>query len=311
MTLTQQRTIGRAVEVRGFGLFGSRDCTLRFKPAPENSGISFLRTDLPGAEAIPATTDYVVPMARRTAISNGRATVETIEHAMAALAGLWIDNCLVELDAPEPPVCDGSSLAFVEALLSANIVEQSAAAPMLTATTGISTGDSELTGDIHAFAADRLAVRYDLHYSSKLIAAQSVSVTVTPDVFVNEIAFARTFVLDLEIDGLRRQGFGQRVTTQNLLVIGADGVRDNEFRRPDECARHKILDFIGDLALCGGRARGEFHCRRSGHHHNQAIASAVRQTQQLVPNASPSDDPTRVFKARKPRGARSRTSKVA
>lgn len=310
MDFSRQRTIGRTAEVRGFGLFGGRDCTLRFQPAPENAGISFVRTDLPGTEPIPAVSDYVVSMTRRTAISNGAATVEMIEHVMAALAGLWIDNCLVELDAPEPPVGDGSSLEFVQALLAAGIVEQSQPAHVIAVAEPITVGDGELTGDIHAAPCLGQVVRYDLNYSSQLIPAQSVRTLVTPETFASEIAMARTFVLDIEIEGLRRLGFGKRVTPQNLLVIGAEGVRDNAFRYPDECARHKLLDFIGDLALCGARVAGEFHCRRSGHHHNQSLAAALRQSAS-ADHPGQGDDAGRIVTSRHARGARTRSSRVA
>ncbi len=131
MTVRRQRTIARPAEVRGFGLFGGVDCCLRFRPAAIGTGIRFHRTDLTGAIPIPATADYVQKVPRRTALADGRSSVETIEHVMAALAGLWIDNCLVELDAPEAPIGDGSAMPFVDALLAAGIVDQNALATEL------------------------------------------------------------------------------------------------------------------------------------------------------------------------------------
>jgi UDP-3-O-acyl N-acetylglucosamine deacetylase len=274
----RQRTIARPAQVRGFGLFGGQDCTLRLLPAPENAGISFQRVDMPSTRPIPATIDRIVPRLRRTAISNGAAHVEMIEHVMAALAGLWIDNCLVELDAPEPPVGDGSSIAFVEAIMAAGIVEQTATAKVLSA--GLTQTATEATseGEIRIAPADRCIIAYDLNYRNSPLLPHSVSLTICPESFATEIAFARTFVMATEIEGLRRQGYGKRVTSQNVLVVEDNGVvRDNKFHRPDECARHKILDAIGDFALCGARVTGSFHGIRSGHHHNHLVAEALKE----------------------------------
>lgn len=274
MNTRRQRTIARAAEVCGFGLFHGVDCRLIFQPAPVGHGIKFRRTDLNGSP-VAATTEFLSSVPRRTAITDGFSTIETIEHAMAALAGLWIDNCLVELDAPEPPIGDGSAMHFVEPLLAAGIVEQS-----LPVDVAAVRESHSVAGDggqrITATPGDRLVVGYALDYGNQMaIRPQTAAVTVTPESFVNEIAFARTFVLASEIEGLQKMGFGRRATTQNLLVFDEHGVRENALRRPDECARHKILDAIGDLALCGGRLIGQFHCTKSGHHLNHLMASRL------------------------------------
>ncbi len=276
MTACRQRTISNAVEVSGFGLFGGADCRLVFHPADEDTGIAFQRVDLRGSKPVPATIEFVRKVPRRTAISDGHSTIETIEHVMAALAGLCIDNCLIELDAIEPPIGDGSSFLFVSALLRAGIVEQSAK-PLVIA--GDRSCRAEAAGgqSIDADCACDFEVRYSLDYGADSpIARQSVSAVITPETFVREIAGARTFVAASEIEGLRKMGFGLRATTENLLVFTDQGVLDNSLRWPDECARHKLLDAIGDLALCGGRVQGRFHAIKSGHHLNHEMARMLK-----------------------------------
>jgi len=274
MTVCRQRTIARSVDVSGFGLFGGADCRLVFHPASEGSGITFRRADLPGSRPVPATIDFVRKVPRRTAISDGHSTIETIEHVMAALAGLCIDNCRVELDAVEPPIGDGSSLLFVSAILSAGIVEQSQTAKTFAVSSPLGADADGQT--ITAESSPDFSVRYSLDYGpGSAIRKQSVHRAITPESFVREIAGARTFVAASEIDGLRKMGFGLRATTDNLLVFGDEGVLENSLRWPDECARHKLLDAIGDLALCGGRLQGHFHATRSGHHLNHQMARTL------------------------------------
>lgn len=276
MTVCRQRTISRTVEVSGFGLFGGADCRLAFHPARENAGIAFRRIDLVGSRPVPATTDFVKKVPRRTAISDGHSTIETIEHVMAALAGLCIDNCLVELDAVEPPIGDGSSFLFVSALLRAGIVEQSAK-PSIIAVSRTCRAAADGGQSIDAEAADDFELRYSLEYGpGSPIAKQSVSSIITPETFVREFAGARTFVAASEIEGLRKMGFGLRATTENLLVFGDHGILHNSLRWSDECARHKLLDAIGDLALCGGRVQGRFHAIKSGHHLNHEMVRALK-----------------------------------
>jgi UDP-3-O-[3-hydroxymyristoyl] N-acetylglucosamine deacetylase len=276
MTACRQRTIASAVEVSGFGLFGGADCRLVFHPADEYAGIAFRRVDLAGSRPVPATVDFVKKVPRRTAISDGRSTIETIEHVMAALAGLGIDNCLVELDAVEPPIGDGSSFLFVSALLRAGVVEQSAK-PVIISANRPHRNDADGGQSIDAEAASDFGIRYSLDYGAHSpIGLQSVFSVITPETFVREIAGARTFVAASEIEGLRKMGFGLRATTENLLVFTDEGVLDNSLRWPDECARHKLLDAIGDLALCGGRVQGRFHAVKSGHHLNHEMARTLK-----------------------------------
>ncbi|MFG0333017.1 MAG: UDP-3-O-acyl-N-acetylglucosamine deacetylase, partial [Maioricimonas sp. JB049] len=252
--------------------------TLRFLPADENHGIVFQRTDLTDPIDIPARVEYVVPEPRRTVLSRLGARVEVVEHVMAALAGLQIDNCLVQLDAPEPPGCDGSAQAFTEALLNAGIVTQTATQPTLRVPNPLTVkGSSGARVSAAPLPPDAgYTIRYDLDYGTSPVGRQSASYTITRETFINEIAFARTFVLELEVAALRAMGFGQRTTTQDLLVFGQHGVIDNTLHCPNECARHKLLDCIGDFALIGCDLAGAFHADRSGHRANHDLIRRLK-----------------------------------
>jgi UDP-3-O-[3-hydroxymyristoyl] N-acetylglucosamine deacetylase/UDP-3-O-[3-hydroxymyristoyl] N-acetylglucosamine deacetylase/3-hydroxyacyl-[acyl-carrier-protein] dehydratase len=245
MSQRRQTTLQNPATIRGSGLFGGADVTLEFRPAPEFHGIVFQRIDLSDLVRIPARIEYVVPRPRRTAIARLGVTVEVVEHVLAALAGLQVDNCLVRLDAPEVPNGDGSARAFVDALLQAGIMDYGPSSP---------------------------------------ITRQALCVYVTPDVFVREIAFARTFVLESEIAALRAAGMGLKTTARDLLVFGQNGRPiGNILRAEDECVRHKVLDCIGDFALAGCDLCGEFRAVRSGHQQNHDLlrklvaAQAARQ----------------------------------
>lgn len=286
MQFRGQRTLARAAIVRGFGFLTGADVTLTFLPADENTGIAFQRVDLPGTAPIPATLDHVVPRQRRTAISNGDATVEMVEHAMAALAGLQIDNCLIQLNAAEPPGGDGSSLHFIQALLEADIVEQGSPRGILTVNAEAKVGDAISSGsEMSAGPILRrsLVITYELDYGPRSpIRPQMLTFEFTPETFITNFAFARTFVLEAEAEALKAQGYGTRVTPKDLVIFGADGVIDNQLRVADECVRHKILDCVGDFALLGCDIHGHFRAFRSGHRFNHEICRAISEHSQVL-----------------------------
>lgn len=289
MTTRLQRTIGKAVNVSGIGFLTGADIHLRFVPAPPNHGISFLRTDRLYAAPIPALVEYTVPRQRRTAIQRLGVTVEMIEHVMAALAGLGVDNCLVQLDGPEPPGCDGSSRLFAERLLEATIIEQDQPRACLRIVRNVSVrgddGVQSLTGA--PAAEDGLTICYGLDYgAASPIVPQEYGVRMTPETFLQELAWARTFVLEQEAQALRAAGYGRRTTARDLLIFGAEGVIDNELRAPDECARHKVLDCLGDLALIGCDLVGCVDASRSGHALNAELVRRIQlaHAEQVWPN---------------------------
>lgn len=278
MTLRKQQTIARSTSVTGMGFLTGADITLHFHPAPENTGIAFQRLDLPGSEPIPATLDYVVPRQRRTAISKGCATVEMTEHVMAALAGLQIDNCLVQLDGPEPPGGDGSSLHCIQALLDAGLVTQSADRAVL-----VLEHECRVAGErdhcvISAGPVPRrtMVITFELDYGPRSpIRPQLLTFEFSPELFVTNFSFARTFILESEAEVLKAQGYGSRITASDLLIFGPNGPIGNELRAWDECVRHKILDCVGDFALLGCDVYGHFRAYRSGHSMNHEICRQI------------------------------------
>ncbi len=275
----RQRTIQRAVSLAGRGYLTGVAVTLEFRPAPVDSGISFVRTDLPGEPAIPATIDHVVPRQRRTAIASGDAVVEMVEHVMAALAGLGIDNCTVAIDAAETPGCDGSSLAFVDALRAAGILVQDAPARVLECTAGVRVSEGEMAIAIEPDAASSFAIDYELNYpNAPAIGRQRRFFELEPGSFETELASARTFVLEHEAEMLKAAGIGRHCTTQDLLIFDAQGPIENALRFPDEPVRHKMLDVLGDLSLAGCRIHGRVTANRSGHSLNAALVRRLRET---------------------------------
>lgn len=273
-----QRTLAREAEVRGVGFFHGSDVTMRFRPAEPDSGIRFIRTDLPGQPFVEARIDRVIPAQRRTAVQNGAAKVEMIEHVMAALFGLQIDNCDIEIDAAECPGCDGSSLAYVEALDKAGAVDQDKPRPALTIERSYTVREGDAVLAAHPNAAEELTLSYHLDYGrSSPIGNQSFLFSMRPDSFREEVAPSRTFLLEAEAKALREAGVGLRATESDVLVFGPDGVIGNKLRFPDECARHKVLDMVGDLALLGMDIHGFIVAHRSGHQTNAALARRLIQ----------------------------------
>ena len=273
-----QQTIARVAEVAGVGFLWGADVRLKFLPAEPGFGIQFVRTDLRKAPPIPALVEYTVPRERRTAIELGPARVEMIEHVMAALAGLQVDNCLVEVNAPEPPGCDGSSLYFAEAIADAGIVTQDQPRQVVSISNEVAAVDNAHT-EVRAQPAadDGLEICYELDYGSgSPIRAHTVTCRITPETFLNELAFSRTFVLEAEAEALKAQGYGARLTTADLLIFGNDGPIENKLRIDDECTRHKLLDCVGDLALIGCDIQGRIIARRSGHRLNAEIVRRLK-----------------------------------
>ncbi len=281
MSKRSQRTIRREVETSGVSFFTGADVKIRFLPAPPNYGIAFQRIDCDGSVPIPARLEYTLPRHRRTGIEHQGVSVEMIEHVMAALAGLQVDNCLVQLDAPEPPGFDGSSRPIVDCLCEADFDEQNEPAKVLTVRQNLVIRSQEHNSQISVkpFSASTLVIEYQLDYGPRSpIAPQNLTIEITPQTFCADLAFARKFILDSEIEYLRAQGYGQRVTAKDLLVFSQDGVVDNQLRSPDECVRHKILDCLGDLALLGCDLHGHVIAYRSGHGLNREAAHRLKMT---------------------------------
>lgn len=286
MASRQQRTIARETVVRGVGFLTGADVTVRFHPAKAETGVVFVRGDLPGLPSVPAHVRHVVPRQRRTTLQRGEAAVEMVEHVMAALAGLRIDNCLVELDAGETPGCDGSSRAFVEALTDAGLVEQDRPRASLRIQRPITVQDGTATLTAHPGGDDRLVLSYNLDYGRESpIGAQSFFLDISPESFRDQLATSRTFLLAEEAKSLRQAGIGARTTEADLLVFGPDGPIGNTLRFPDECVRHKMLDLVGDLALAGTDLIGHVVAHRSGHQLNAELVRSLLDAVKRAPSA--------------------------
>lgn len=273
-----QRTLRREIEFKGIGLHTGRETTLRFRPAPSDSGVRFVRSDLSSRPEIPvAPTSAKTNLSglRRTILASGGAEVHTVEHVLSALTGLGIDNVLVELngdEAPEPP--DGSTRAFVALLREAGIVEQETPRRPITLTEPVALSDGPI--QIVALPHDRLRLSFTLVYDNALIGTQHASFDVSPESYADEIAPARTFALFEEVEALRAAGLIKGGTEQNALVVKGDRLLDDQtLRFPDEFVRHKILDLLGDLSLLGRPLHAHVIAVRSGH------AANVRFVQKL------------------------------
>lgn len=277
-TYRYQRTIARPAALTGVGFLTGAAVELCFHPAPPSTGVVFVRSDLKPPVQIPARIEQVTGTQRRTTLGTPPAQVALVEHVLAALAGLRIDNCYVELNAPEPPGLDGSALRFVEALRQAGAVLQPARRAVCHVDAPVIVSQNGATLALHPGAEDELKVSYALDYGlHSPIARQLCTQRVTPQNFLNEVASSRTFILESEAEELRRQGLGARTTAADLLVFGRRGPIDNRLRFADEPARHKILDIIGDLSLLGRDLYGHLVAYRSGHPLNIELVRKLKE----------------------------------
>ena len=272
----QQTTLERPVTVSGRGYWSGERVEVEFRPACDNNGVTFVRTDVAGNPRIAANVLNRVKGPRRTTLVSGGTCVEMVEHVLAALSGLNIDNCEVLVNKPELPGCDGSSMAFVHALRSAGRVEQASPKTVWTIRDVIRVGDEHSWIQCEPSPTGKFELSYKLNYWQPSIGIQDYSTVVSPDVFEKEIGPARTFVLQSEANLLRQQGLGLHVAYEEILVFDDNvGPIGNELRYSNECARHKVLDMVGDFALVGADIEGRFTAYRSGHRLNAQMANAL------------------------------------
>lgn len=276
--MSQQRTIEKPVEFTGRGLFTGLPVTVRFRPAPAGSGITFVRADQPRPIRVAADAENLSKRARRTSLKNGTVSIETVEHCLAAIRGVGVDNIDVELDNAELPAGDGSGLFFAELLRSAGIVEQDLQRIYLPIQQVIRVADEDAELVAWPGEPERLDVYYELDYGvDNPIGRQTFRFTVDLDDFLSQVAPARTFVLEEEARQLQAAGLGTHLTYEDVLVIGNDGPIENHFRFPDECVRHKVLDLVGDLMLAGAFVTGRIYARKSGHNLNHELVRRLRE----------------------------------
>jgi UDP-3-O-[3-hydroxymyristoyl] N-acetylglucosamine deacetylase/3-hydroxyacyl-[acyl-carrier-protein] dehydratase len=272
-----QKTIANPASISGRGLFTGAQTTLTFKPAPVGHGIVFVRTDLSRPVRIPALVQHVTRRSRRSAIKTGPDAVETIEHCMAAVAGLGLDNLEIEITGGEVPGVDGSCLPFVDALTAAGIVDQPAERQFLTITSPVEVREGSATLIASPPTADEFQIFYDLDYGDvEPIKEQLFAYSLNGD-FPQKIAPARTFVTVAEAEMLRARGLGTHLQPGDVLVLDAAGPVGTDYRFPNECVRHKVLDLIGDLYLLGCPIKGKIVAYKSGHSLNHAMVRRLTQ----------------------------------
>jgi UDP-3-O-[3-hydroxymyristoyl] N-acetylglucosamine deacetylase len=260
--MTAQQTLKRSVSCTGIGLHSGRSVTLRLRPAPAHHGIRFRRLDLDGLE-VPAIAARVAGIDYATGLAQDAASVDTVEHLLAALVGLGIDNVTVELNQAEVPIMDGSAASFVYLVHEAEVRRLKPPRRFLRVARPISLtcGDKSIA----LYPADDFRVTYSISFDHPLLRHQSRTQHVTEETFVEEIASARTFGFLKEVEQLRRKGLALGGSLDNAIVLGETGFLNNTLRFEDEFVRHKILDVIGDLALVGHPIIGHVVAHRGGH----------------------------------------------
>ncbi|HUT35865.1 MAG TPA: UDP-3-O-acyl-N-acetylglucosamine deacetylase [Planctomycetota bacterium] len=281
-----QRTIQRPAEFAGVGVNLGREVRIRLLPAPPDSGVTFVRADLPGTPAVPACPEHVVPELRRTVLRKGDAEVQMTEHLLAAVSGLEVDNLVVELKGPEFPACDGSPRVFADLLRNAGIADQDRPRTLRTLAEPVTVSDESSTMTALP-AQEGLSVSYTLEYPHLSLPGQHFDLRVTPESFLRELASARTFVFQREAPALLARGLGRGASLENTLVLRDDGsLIYGQLRFPNEFARHKVVDLLGDLRLLGAGIAARIIAVRSGHAQNLQLIEQVRQTLVAIPTDS-------------------------
>jgi UDP-3-O-[3-hydroxymyristoyl] N-acetylglucosamine deacetylase/3-hydroxyacyl-[acyl-carrier-protein] dehydratase len=250
-------------------------CRLTFLPAPSGAGIVFRRADLPGSPLIAARVEHAVLTERRTQLGTEPVAVHTVEHVLAAVLARELDDVVIELNGPEPPVMDGSAQPFVDALREGGIAEQAGAVQYLQLQSPVRVCDGDSVYE--AVPASALELDVTIDFPHPLVGRQRGEYRVTAESFERELARARTFGFVHEVDALRAKGLIRGASTQNAVVVGDEGVVDNELRWPDEFVRHKAMDCVGDLALAGARVRAHVRAMRPSHRGTVLLVRALKE----------------------------------
>ncbi len=282
MAYWNQRTVAGRVSCTGVGLHSGKPATLTLAPAPVDAGVTFVRMDL-GVE-VPATADKVVDTTLSTTIGVGPARIATVEHVLAALTGMGIDNCRVEVDGPEIPILDGSAAPFVALVQKAGIVTQRRGKRFLIVERPVEIRDGDKVARLEP--ADSLSIDFTVDFDHPLVSDQSFRFHFSDRAFDREVARARTFCFLRDIEKMQAMGLAKGGSLENAIVIDAFSILNPEgLRFPDEFARHKVLDALGDLTLVGMPVIGALRARKSGHALNQALVRkllADREAHRIV-----------------------------
>jgi UDP-3-O-[3-hydroxymyristoyl] N-acetylglucosamine deacetylase len=272
MAYWNQRTVAKRVTATGIGLHSGHPVTLTLAPAPADAGVTFVRMDL-GVE-IPALNEHVVDTRLNTTVGIGGARVSTVEHVMAALAGMGVDNCRVEVDGPEMPVLDGSAAPFVCMIKEAGVQLQRAGRRFVVIDRPVEIRDGDKLARLDPAGAFRVSFTAD--FDHPLITNQTLELTVSDRTFDREISRARTFCFRRDIEKMQAMGLAKGGSLENAVVVDDFSIVNPEgLRYADEFVRHKVLDAVGDLALLGLPVVGALTAVKSGHAMNQALVRKV------------------------------------
>jgi len=272
-----QRTLRRPVSCVGIGLHSGNKVQLSLKPAAPDFGIRFRRTDL-GHFEVPATVQHLAGIQLATGLACNEVSVETVEHLLAALVSMNVDNVLIELNSPEVPIMDGSAAPFIYLIQEAGVKTQPLPRKYLKIVRPIalSRGDKRIA----LYPSDHFKVTYSVSYDHPLLRHQSRTIRITEESFIEDIAPARTFTFLKDVEMLRQNGLALGGSLDNAIVLGETGVLNNALRFDDEFVRHKILDAVGDLALVGHPVIGHLVAHRAGHAlHTEFAAKILEETQ--------------------------------
>jgi len=273
--MADQRTPKTEIRFEGKGLHTGRSVSLSLLPAPPDSGITFIRTDQ-DYHTIPARRKYLSATSLSTSLSRDGIHIGTVEHFLAALVALGVDNARVEVDGPEVPILDGSAAPFATALMEADFQRQATPRRYLTILEPVvvEEGDKRLA----IFPANDLKATYAIDFPHPMIGYQEKAIRISPLTFIEEIAPARTFCLYRDVEGMRRQGLALGGGLDNAVVLGEDGILTGPLRFPDEFVRHKIVDLLGDIALLGYPLRGHLVAFKGGHRLHAALVDKILRT---------------------------------
>ena len=269
----KRQTLGSEVSIEGIGLHSGRAIRMRLVPAEAGSGIVFVRTDA-GHATIPATLEHAGPSFYATVIGRDGATVSTVEHLMAALYALQVDDLRIELNGAEVPILDGSSRPFVDLILEAGRVELPAEREYLNLVRPVVVSKDEKR--IAAYPCSEYRVTYAIDFDHPVLGYQELSASLWGDgAFAEKLAPARTFTFESEVEKLRKNGLALGGSLDNAVVLGEDGILNAELRFPDEFVRHKMLDLTGDLSLLGRPLRAHVVAYRAGHDLHARLARKI------------------------------------
>ncbi len=276
-----QKTIKGEGKITGRGLFAGKEANVVFRPAAADTGVVFIRTDVPETVRIAAIAPNLAERSRRTTIKKGSVSIETVEHCLAAINALEIDNVVVEVNGSELPAPDCSSNEYFKVLKHSGVVEQQVVRREFVITEPLSVAAGDASIYALPYADDGLNITYDLDYGGHTgIGRQIFSCRLTAESFEKNLAPARTFLLEAEAKQFQARGMGTHVGPRDLLVINSDGPIKNSYRFPNECVRHKIVDLIGDLALVGRAIKGRIVAYKSGHTLNQRLVRKLYEVAQ-------------------------------